>query len=175
MGDCRRIFERCSFRGDKGDSLLEVILAISVLSVVAVGSMAVMNRGNALAQVALGRTETRASINTQSQLLQYARTDPTLWANVKNVSYSDTANATNYTPRSANGSSAARSFYLDNDGNVVANAMSQSILPFGSGQLWIDGVCPPASWPNYCDFYIKANWSAAGTANKGVTIVRLYD
>lgn len=157
-------------RKDRGDSLLEVILAISVLSVVAVGSMAVMNRGNALAQAALGRTETRALINTQSQLLQYARTDSVLWANVKSVSYPNTANATNYSPRGTSSGSTARSFYLDNNGNVVS-ATSQTV-PFGSGQTWVDGVCPSS---NYCDFYIKANWSTAGTTNKGVTIVRLYD
>lgn len=163
-------------RGDTGDSLLEVMLSIAVLSTVAVGSMAVMNNGNALAQTALGRTEVRAMINTQTQLLQYARSDSGLWGAIKNVAYNgDETNATNYTARGASGGQSSRSFYLNNDGSVASSNNSEPV-PFGRGNLWVDGICYSVAQKGqpYCDFYIKANWGGGNMPNHNITIVRLY-
>ena len=73
-------FREKVLRNERGDSLVEVVLAMAVLSMVAVGSMMVMNNGNATIQNALERTEIRGAVNTQTQLLTYIHdNDPTAW------------------------------------------------------------------------------------------------
>lgn len=55
----------------KGDTIIEVLLAITVFSAVAVGALAVMNRTVAVAQQSLELTQVRQQIDAQAELLRY--------------------------------------------------------------------------------------------------------
>jgi Tfp pilus assembly protein PilV len=57
----------------RGDTLIEAMLSIAVLGLVVVGCMAAMNHSNAAMLDAVERTEVRASINSQTEMLTYLR------------------------------------------------------------------------------------------------------
>ena len=174
---------------EKGDSLVEVLLAISVLTLVAVGSMAVMNRGNALVQNALMRTSVRAQVNSETEMLYYVRdNNSTLWNDIKTnrvVSEDAAVKSCAGTP--------GKSFYLDFANVATATtAATSAAAALGATQstnitpgdgLWIDAVYyPVVAGQNavpYFDFYIKACWVPLGTASgnqsQSLTIERIYD
>jgi type II secretory pathway pseudopilin PulG len=55
----------------KGDTLIEVLFAVTVFSLVAVGSLAIMNQGIATSQRALEITIVREEIDAQGQALRF--------------------------------------------------------------------------------------------------------
>lgn len=57
-------------RSERGDTLVEVLLAMGVLSILITLSYAVMTRGFSLAQSSLDRTNTQALINGQASMLR---------------------------------------------------------------------------------------------------------
>jgi type II secretory pathway pseudopilin PulG len=59
-------------RQQRGDTLIEVLFAISIFSMVVVGSIAIMNVGSAAAARTLGLTVTRQVIDMQAQMLRLA-------------------------------------------------------------------------------------------------------
>lgn len=60
-----------SHKGQRGDTVIEVILAITVFSVVAVGAIAIMNQGINSAQRSLEITQVRQQIDAQAEALRY--------------------------------------------------------------------------------------------------------
>lgn len=58
-------------RMDRGDTLIEVLFAIAVFSLVAVSSLSIMNQGMATAQRALEITLVRQEINAQAETLRF--------------------------------------------------------------------------------------------------------
>jgi type II secretory pathway pseudopilin PulG len=56
---------------ERGDTIIEVLFAITVFALVAVGSMAIMNQGTAAAQRALEITLVRQQIDAQAQAIRY--------------------------------------------------------------------------------------------------------
>lgn len=57
----------------RGDSIIEVLLAIAIFSAVAVSSLATMNRGLANIETALEETVARSEIDAQADLIRYVR------------------------------------------------------------------------------------------------------
>jgi prepilin-type N-terminal cleavage/methylation domain-containing protein len=191
-----------SFRGysQRGDSLIEVLLAMTILSIIAVGSILVMNRGNAIIQNALERTEVRAQVNTQTELLNYIHDNNSAeWKQIVALSNPNApAQPINAASKCA---TTGTSFYIATSTQVhssglntpSAPAVSASVLgtnALNAGNkasgIWIDAVRYPAGTSNgtsgapqpYTDFYIKACWlpigSANGSASSSITIVRIY-
>lgn len=71
-------------RSSRGDTIVEVIVAFGVFSLVAVGTVTVMNRGVAAAQRSLEVTLVRQQIDSQAELLRFARsTDSQAWQDLK--------------------------------------------------------------------------------------------
>jgi type II secretory pathway pseudopilin PulG len=56
---------------ERGDTIIEVLFAVTVFALVAVGSMAIMNQGTAASQRALEITLVRQQIDAQAQALRY--------------------------------------------------------------------------------------------------------
>lgn len=78
----------------RGDTIIEVLLAITIFSVVAVGGMAVMNQGSNAAQRALEVTLVKEQINSQAEALRAARQmnaggDSTTWSWIKQRATTD--------------------------------------------------------------------------------------
>ena len=58
-------------RDDKGDTIIEVLFAVTVFAMVAVGSMTIMNQGTAAAQRALEISLVRQQIDAQAEAIRY--------------------------------------------------------------------------------------------------------
>jgi len=58
-------------RGQRGDTLIEVLFAFSILSMVIVGAMAIMNQGTIASQRALETTLVRSQIDAQATTLRF--------------------------------------------------------------------------------------------------------
>jgi prepilin-type N-terminal cleavage/methylation domain-containing protein len=55
----------------KGDTLIEVLFAVTVFSLVAVGSLSIMNQGTTVAQRSLETTLVRQEIDAQAETLRF--------------------------------------------------------------------------------------------------------
>lgn len=60
-------------KNERGDTLIEVLIAITILSLAVVISQAVMNYGQSIALNSIERTTTQGYINSQFSYLRYAR------------------------------------------------------------------------------------------------------
>lgn len=69
----KRILLRYNSGAQRGDTLIEVLLSIVVLSAVVIGTIAFMNRGHAMVLDSLERSEVTALMTEQSEMLQYIR------------------------------------------------------------------------------------------------------
>lgn len=68
----------------RGDTLVEVIVAFTVFTLVAVGTSSIMNRGVAIAEQSLETTLVRQQIDAQAALLRYARSiDSSVWQTIR--------------------------------------------------------------------------------------------
>ncbi len=188
----------------RGDTIIEVMIAFTVFSMLAVGAMAVMNRGVSTAQDALETTLVRQQIDNQAETLRFLhqayisdRTVETgsgrkfkelLDLNSASPTKFGAENCVNAIPAGSN-----NIFMLDPStgtkldttnirpaGNVNAPAYAQ-VTTNGSGQsygLWVEKVDgdPGVSQQEFVDFHIRACWF--GTSNDVPrtlgTIVRLY-
>lgn len=59
------------FRHDRGDTIVEVLFAVAIFSLVAISAMAIMNQGTASAQRSLEITQVRQQIDAQATMLRY--------------------------------------------------------------------------------------------------------
>src|SRR5688572_22723676 len=82
----------------RGDTLVEVLMSLVVLSMVIVGAVTLMNRGLQSAQIALEHSQARQEVNRQLELLRYLRdqysinaasTDGVTWNNIITTSNSN--------------------------------------------------------------------------------------
>ena len=68
------MLRRVGRKSKRGDTLVEVTLAIGILSMIAIAIAAVMTSGTSGAQTALETTLTREEIDTQAEALRYVQT-----------------------------------------------------------------------------------------------------
>lgn len=171
----------------RGDTIVEVMVAFAVFTLIAVGSVTVMNRGLALAQRSLEVTLVREQIDGQAELLRYVRdTSSTEWGAIKAHLAADGGDDC-----PIRGNLPAAAFYM----NVETNGAVKSVGDIASRQfpvvdtyswvtlgnsprtqgLWIVPVRVGAS--NAYDMHIHACWDSVGSDQPVTlgTIVRLYD
>lgn len=68
-------------RYERGDTLVELVLAFAVFSLAAVGTLVIMNKGVAIAQRSLETTLVRHQIDGQAEMIRYIKdTNQTQWA-----------------------------------------------------------------------------------------------
>jgi prepilin-type N-terminal cleavage/methylation domain-containing protein len=177
----------------RGDTLVEVLMAIVVLSMVIVGAITLMARGLSAVQVAVEHTQVRLGMAGQTELLHYLRdaylTDPLgpagqVWSGLFAGSprYADT------TPSAYNDDCTVTNskvgFYLQQSGNTVTaqtfdpNNLPTTVASPGQG-LWIEATRSAAGIsPAYVDFQLHACWPTLGIGSatqQTVTVERLYD
>ena len=178
-------------RNQRGDTLIEVLIAITVLGTIVAGCMAVMNRSLVSILNSAERTASRSDINTQTDLLNYVyRSDKTTWNKIMDIAYAGAADGSapnnvkdvctlNAGSRSS-GTKRAGSFYLqptlDAEGGISSVALVENLNADTHGMnktqravtgqgLWVDAIHYPQSTTNqrsYVDFYIKACWTPLG-------------
>ncbi len=192
--------QKCSQRGD---TLVEVMVAISVLGMVVVGCMAIMNRSLSNMMNTIERTEVRTDINSQTEMLNYIRdsylqskqggavtTYVTMWADIQQLTATEGTSLggqcdVNPSGSLAPGSTRPGSFYISRDAtdglsvNLVTTGRADGGRATPGDGLWVDAVRggSGAGQVPYTDFYVKACWAAinGGVDQQTSTVVRLYD
>lgn len=188
---------------EKGDTIIEALLAITIFSLVAVGSLALMNKGSATAQRALEITAVRHQIDNQAELLRYINnaylSNPSIdsdekdkWNEIRKAD-ANIGNAigpidisSGACPALTSNSPFVLTFGTDEVQLVGLNASNFKKDPASFAQLRLsptvqsDGLWIEAkklSGNNYIDFYIRSCWQTIGQKVPMTiqTIVRLYD
>lgn len=166
-----------------GDTLVEVLLSIVILSAVIVGAITMMTRGLSASQNALEHTKVQLAVSGQTEILRYLRdaylqdqttSQAATWSTITNT-YADN-NASTYGNCAV--SSNKRAFYLTNDAIVHDYAPTGTVTSATVGNgLWIESTRTSGISPAYVDFQIRACWNGlGGTGNQQtITSLRLYD
>lgn len=175
-------------RAERGDTLVEVMLAISVLGVAVVGTMTIMNKSTLQMMDTLERTAVRTSINSQAELLNYVRDNSkgvssAAWTTIKSRTVTSvstindpckyTSTTSFYLSRSSDSADTVTLTAINSNASAK-NTTSKAVV--GTG-IWIDAVRSNGGSIPYIDFYIRACWTRlANSADaRSATIVRLYD
>lgn len=181
----------------RGDTLVEVLVAITVFGVVIVGAFSLMNRGVSQMYDSMEKSEVRLLLNRQIETLTYARdqyflvqsgTAPgsvydqaaqSLWLQVKNR-----------TPIAAIpsldscGSAPQNAFWVTTDANgllsfqTTITAVTSESFPSPGKGIWMQKIDSAAgAQVPYKDFYIRACWRQNSSPKTQTlsTVVRLYD
>ena len=151
----------------RGDTLVEVMLALSILGIVVVGCLSITSRLNSNMLDTIDRSAVRSDMNGQAELLNYVRDNrlgSNVWSDIKSKAVTNPSSIGSACSKSQN------SFYLKLDSGVVS-------LVSGSGII-VDAVyVSNTASPSYIDFYINACWSriGLGSSAQNSTVVRLMD
>lgn len=180
------------FGRQRGDTLVEVMLATVVLSVVVVGAFSLMNKGIATSYGVLERTEVRSHLTRQIELVTYFRDRyaQTIREGAPTTEYPASVWSAIIAKSSAAASStdpnqcvANDGFYLANDGAGTEYSVrdythvTPSGIPAAGSGVWLEATRSDASVAvPYVDVYVKACWDAVeGGGGTMSSTVRLYD
>ena len=186
-------------RSKKGDTLIEVTLAVAVFSMVMVVGIGAMNGGMARTQASLQLSLSRDAMNSQAETLRYinniylnkyASGSGDMFSKWREITAKAKTSATrlNNCPADQAAFNALNAIAINVDdktfplitGNgkiTPANTYPQLAANGATSQgMWIEVVRPPAR-SGYYDFHIRACWIAPGNNIPTTlgTIVRLYD
>ena len=186
---------------NRGDTLVEVLLGVTIFSLVAVIALETMNRGMAIAQYSLETTLVRQQVDAQAEMLRYAHDmkNDTWKKLVDNNSVSVSAVndnegdlgvekcpddfSTKEFALAATPSLASKISILNNPGDykaaeTYARVDSDTKKTYGiSVRLVKPSTATGSRDSNKYDAYIKACWMPVGSKMPATigTIVRLYD
>ena len=186
---------------NRGDTLVEVLLGVTIFSLVAVIALETMNRGMAIAQYSLETTLVRQQVDAQAEMLRYAHDmkNDTWKKLVDNNSVSVSAVndnegnlgvekcpddfSTKEFALAATPSLASKISILNNPGDYKAaetytRVDSDTKKTYGiSVRLVKPSTATGSRDSNKYDAYIKACWMPVGSKMPATigTIVRLYD
>lgn len=176
---------------ERGDTLVEVTVAMAVLGLMLAASLAVINRGLMGVSNAVERTSVRASLSSQAELLRYVFDDPVAneetykkilgrtkpnnnlgqkGCEIGNNSgfYLSVNNKTGTPPVEMHELDSADTAHLTNNvygqpeaGDNNGNGVSQGI--------WIEGDKHDGQngMPGYIDFYVRACWTPHAAQQPG--------
>jgi len=185
-----------STRHQRGDTIIEVMFAFVIFSLIVVEAVMLMNKGIALAQQSLEITQVRSQIDAQITMMKYLQqqTDDTIWRNLlvdqlsTNVSqFGDMATC----PALAD-LQAKKAFFIARKGlpssigvtpigpatysdAITYSAVDQSTASPKAYGLWVQLV--KAEGNGAYDVHVRACWGSVGTTRPMLigTVARLYD
>lgn len=183
----------------RGDTLVEVLFAVAVFSLVAVGAMSIMNQGTASAERSLEITLARQQIDAQAETLRYlnasfiagSASGTTEWQKIQPIA-NNNAQATDYNstscviPNNVFILNTHKAQFADNIKPDFAMTFPQvrydgsDNVTFAEG-IWIEPVASLGTGNqagiSYIDFHIRACWDSPGQSIPVTigTIVRLYE
>ncbi|MDO4271936.1 MAG: type II secretion system protein [Candidatus Saccharibacteria bacterium] len=176
----------------RGDTLVEVTIAMAVLGLILASTMAIINRSLLGVMNAVERTSTRMAVDSQVEMLRYVF-DTQTGDNRETAEAIISRVGTDAGVISRGCSSSNNGFYLvTNSGTsgspvkvnwLAANtAIADTVYaaPTAGNGVWVEGVkhAPSGSVPGYIDFYARACWSPYGAREVGQgrieSTVRVY-
>lgn len=174
---------------ERGDTLVEVTVAMAVLGLMLAASLAVINRGLMGVSNAVERTSVRASLSSQAELLRYVFDDPV----TNKEAYKAILGRTK--PNNNLGQNGCKigggGFYLSVSGvppvkmhalnpadtdhlanNVYGQPEAAGDNKGNSQGIWIegdkhDGQNGMPGMPGYIDFYVRACWTPHAAQQPG--------
>lgn len=174
-------------RAERGDTLVEVTVAMAVLGLMLAASLAIINRSLMGVSNAVERTSIRASLNTEVELLRYIFDDQVTNKNLVDDIVSKTKSDPKVESRGCE--IGTNSFTLYDTGNQAAPVAKNELTPDDKvaehvggkpgisqqqGQhngIWIEGYKRPGgagnSMPGYIDFYVRACWTPYAAQQPG--------
>lgn len=183
---------RLRMKARRGDTIVEVLFAITIFSIVSVAGISLMNKGMAVSQQSLEVTAVRQQIDGQAEALRFLnnayiseyRASATYAASTPAGQYHSLLGkvGTTVTAFTAGASCAMpttnRKFIVntengtvETDGSKFTTAKTAAQVRYASGVLqqsegiWIEGVRSSAASSGgvgYVDFHIRACWDAPG-------------
>ena len=178
-------------QAERGDTLVEVTVAMAVLGLMLAASLAVINRGLMGVSNAVERTSVRASLSSQAELLRYVFDDPVAnkeayeWIldhTGSNVSlgqngceiggggfYLSVNNKTGTPPVEIHELDSAKTQQLANNVYGQPEAGEVGNNSGVSRGIWIEGDKHDAQgdMPGYIDFYVRACWTPHAAQQPG--------
>ena len=177
------------YRNEHGDTLVEVLLATVVISIVIAGAFAISRRAAQINQAAYEKTEVSHQLTEYAELIResrnVARNSPG-WQ--KLLSYSD-ATPVAVTDCSSSGARSAfiindafnggtpinpseASFFIDYDRSTTPQA---DTYPNDLFEVWGEVLETTAVGSNYVDIYLRACWEGIGseTEQRSAIVLRL--
>ena len=191
---------RCAQRGD---TIIEMMLAFAIFTLAAVGAMSILSSGVAITQRNLESTLVRQQIDTQAEMLRYVHdTQNTAWASVVNPANLTTSPASldlgGECPTVPTDSKLSKGFFIQPtpgadpttttftrrsiDSTVFRSPTTYARIDYANAKsdaVWVQAVKAEegANGITAYDFYIHACWGAVGMGRPMTmgTIVRLYE
>ncbi len=187
-----------------GDTIVEVLFAVAVFSLVAVGALSIMNQGVAMAQRSLETTLARQQMDAQAEALRYIQNayvasqdggssgGATRWSEIQGrvvESPSAFGEAGLNAGRCVNPSAISNAFAINTSnlsiltGTRLRGANTYPLLRRNAlgvvtraEGIWIEAVSTPANRDKFIDFHIRTCWDSPGSSAPVTlgTIVRLY-
>ena len=174
---------------ERGDTLVEVTVAMAVLGLMLAASLAVINRGLMGVSNAVERTSVRASLSSQAELLRYVFDDPVTNKDVYDKILSRTQPNNNLgqngceiggggfylSVNNKTGTPPVEIHELDSAGinkladNVYGQPEAAGDNKGNSRGIWIEGDKHDAQgdMPGYIDFYVRACWTPHAAQQPG--------
>lgn len=164
-------------KSQRGDTLVEVAIAMAVLGLVLASTLTVINRSLYGVMNAVERTAARGEVNSQVEMLRYVfDTQTGINRQVANDIIDMTKNSTdsgmsNIASRGCAVGSGGFYLGMSNDAtepiSVTKYDATDSVAdnvaaaPHPGDGIWVEGVKhgPSGSVPGYIDFYVRACWT----------------
>lgn len=176
-------------RAERGDTLVEVTVAMAVLGLMLAASLAVINRGLMGVSNAVERTSVRASLSSQAELLRYVFDDPV----TNKATYDKILDPKRTKPNASLGQKGCEigngsGFYLSvgsgaspvemheldqaDTAKLANNVYGQPEAGDDKGNslgIWIEGDKHDGQgdMPGYIDFYVRACWTPHAAQQPG--------
>lgn len=175
-------------RAERGDTLVEVTVAMAVLGLMLAASLAVINRGLMGVSNAVERTSVRASLSSQAELLRYVFDDPVTNKDVYDKILSRTqpnnnlgqkgceiGNNSGFYLSVGSSTSPIEMYELNSAGttepanNVYGQPEAARDKSGNSRGIWIEGDKHDGKdgMPGYIDFYVRACWTPHAAQQPG--------
>lgn len=176
-------------QAERGDTLVEVTVAMAVLGLMLAASLAIINRSLMGVSNAVERTSARASLNTEVELLRYIFDDQVTNKNLVDDIVNKTQSDQKVEGRGCEISANSFTLYVYDTGNQAATVVKNELTrddkvaenvggkPGISQQqgkhngIWIEGYKHPGgagnSMPGYIDFYVRACWTPYAAQQPG--------
>ena len=150
-------------RREAGDTLIEVLVSIVVISIVIVAAYNITNQGLRIEQNSIERTQASQTISGQAETLRSIRdlaangdaNAKTQWAAI--LARATTVNPS-YATCAATGSSLP--FYLNPNNATVVNNTQATSQYF---TYWVEAYRSPITSP-FVDFHVRGCWQGVGQA-----------
>ncbi len=182
----------------KGDTIIEVLIAMAILSIVVTTCYSIMNRTYAYALVSFERTTTQAMLSGQAAMLRDAQTRfiDAKGASPASDDWNDIVGTDGFVKAVGSPASAATdtgcvppesgvdAFYFDPSADTTEPKdytdmmyVRQATSPTYGDGMWIEGYKVTSGSGSYYEFYIKSCWdSPYGEVQQAMrTTVRLYE